>query len=183
MTREEENALRYVAGYTCRKVCNKIQSSSLENKDDLIICVNDMCGREVNEEGTEDWLNAIDRGGLWHVNDQTYSLFYTLEYLVRAYFAVHAHTAGSKQALTAILESNEDVRFQWCMITASIDDKDATELLHRLIELYITIRRFSFATSCVEFYKTSHKKSLQKGNTGKLSQKNGHRTRTFHTPY
>ena len=26
---------------------------------------------------------------------------------------------------------------QWCMITASIDDKDATELLHRLIELQL----------------------------------------------
>ena len=111
ITREEENALRYVVGYACRKVCSKIQSSSLENKDDLIICVNDMCSREVNEDGTEDWLNAIDRGGLWHVNDQTYNLFYNLEYLVRMYFAVHTHTAGSKQALTAILESNEDVLY------------------------------------------------------------------------
>ena len=86
-----------------------------------------------------------------------------LKNLVCTYFAVHTHTAGSKQALTAILESNEDVLFQWCMITASIDEKDATELLHQLIELYITIRGFSFATSCVEFYKISYKKSLQKG--------------------
>ena len=34
-----------------------------------------MSGDEECEEGSEDWLNAIVRGGLWHVSDQTYSFF------------------------------------------------------------------------------------------------------------
>ena len=36
LTREEEMALRYVAGYVCRKVREKLQSSSLPLKDDMI---------------------------------------------------------------------------------------------------------------------------------------------------
>ena len=32
-----------------------------------------------------------------------------------------------------------------------------------MVELYVTITGFSFATSCVELYKQSTKKTLQKG--------------------
>ena len=41
ITREEENALRYVAGYICRKVCDKLQASSLPHMYDLILCIHD----------------------------------------------------------------------------------------------------------------------------------------------
>ena len=36
---EEENALRYVAGYVCRKVRVNLEASSIPNKDDMILCV------------------------------------------------------------------------------------------------------------------------------------------------
>ena len=42
LTREEENALRYVAGYVIRKLVKKVHSSSFVNKDDLIQCLHDM---------------------------------------------------------------------------------------------------------------------------------------------
>ena len=167
ITREEENVLRYVAGYICRKICDKLQATSLPHKDDLILCIHDMCGHDESEgEGTKDWINAVDRGGLWHVNDQTYSIFYALEDLVRKHFtrfAVRRLTDGSKQSLITTLESDEDILFQWCMLTASTDDNNASVLLHRIIELYVTTRGFSFASSCVELYKKSSKRPLQKG--------------------
>ncbi len=37
ITIEESNALRYVAGYVCRKIQKKIKSSSLAHKDDMIL--------------------------------------------------------------------------------------------------------------------------------------------------
>jgi hypothetical protein len=87
LTREEENALRYVAGYVVRKVRSKLKRLSTPNKDEMILCLAEMYGDEWDEEmGTEDWTNLIDRGGLWHVNDQAYNLFYAIEEEVRKYF-------------------------------------------------------------------------------------------------
>ena len=67
ITREEENVLRYVAGYICRKICDKLQATSLPHKEDLILCIHDMCGHDESDEsegeGTKDWINAVDRGG------------------------------------------------------------------------------------------------------------------------
>ena len=78
-----------------------------------------MCGdEEFEHEGTEDWLNAIDRGRLWHVPQQTYSLFYAVEEVVREHFTRRTAptlTEGSKAALIATLKDNEEILFQWCM--------------------------------------------------------------------
>ena len=40
-----------------------------------------------SDGGTEMWLNMIDRGELWHINDQTYSLFEIMEEEIRRYFS------------------------------------------------------------------------------------------------
>ena len=39
LTFKEKNALRYVAGYVCRKVREQLESSSLSNKDELVLLV------------------------------------------------------------------------------------------------------------------------------------------------
>ena len=42
----------------------------------MVLLLMECAGDEMDSEGgTEMWLNMIDHGGLWHVNDQTYSLF------------------------------------------------------------------------------------------------------------
>ena len=89
-----------------------------------------MCGHDESEgKGTKDWINAVDSGGLWHVNNQMYSFFMPLKtWFTR--FTVWRLTDGSKQQLITTLESNEDILFQWCMLTASADDDDAAVHLH-----------------------------------------------------
>ena len=169
LTREEENALRYVAGHVIRKIRNNLEHSSDSSKDDMILCIMEMYGDEWDEErGTEDWTNAIDRGGLWHISDQAYGLFYAIEEEVRTHFKPAAASklceekCQSPSVASAVL-NNEDVLFHWCMLAAGTDDADANKLLKMIVELYVTIRGFSFATSCVELYKRSNKKVLQKG--------------------
>ena len=77
MTREEESALHYVAGLVCRKVQTRIQSSLFSNKG---YGTTDLSGDEMDDERrTEDWTNAIDCGGLWHVNDDTYMIINIVE--------------------------------------------------------------------------------------------------------
>ena len=73
----------------------------------LIFCLFEMSGDEECEEGTEDRLNAIDRGGLWHVSDQTYSFFY----------AIKCGTLTSEQLtnsrLIDTIKNDEDVVLYW----------------------------------------------------------------------
>ena len=47
----------------------------------MILFMTELNVDEWNEErGSKEWVNAIDCGGLWHVNDETYNIFYlTLE--------------------------------------------------------------------------------------------------------
>ena len=64
-----------MSGHVCRKVQQKISSSSFPNKD-MILFIVDLSGDEFGHggmfNGTEAWIDAIDRGGLWHVNNGTY---------------------------------------------------------------------------------------------------------------
>ena len=163
---EEENALRYVAGYVCRKLRVRLESSSFSSKDDMILCLMELSGDEMDDErGTEAWTNFIDRGGLWHVNDQTYSLFVTMEEVIRQHLTTAAASRQHEGARMQLIESilmNEDLLFQWSLQATEIDNDAASALLKQIVELYVTIRGFAFATSCLELYKQAHKKTLQK---------------------
>ena len=59
-------------------------NSSLAHKEAVILFICDLSGDEWDEEQeTEEWTNAIDRGGLWHVSDSTYLIFYLMEKEIR----------------------------------------------------------------------------------------------------
>ena len=70
---------------------------------------------------------------------------------------------NSKEKIIKSIVENEEVLFEWCMISSDADEPESNELLHMIVELYVTIRGFSFASSIVEMYKKRSKKVLQKG--------------------
>ena len=156
MSHEEENVLRYVAGYIIHKVKVQLESSKNPHKDDMIVCLIDMSGYEMNEGGTEDWINSIDRGGLWHINDQTYSLFYAIEE-VRKYFQPECASKlqNSKKEITETILQSVDVQFHWSMLSVDVDEAVGSQLLHMIITLYTTVRGFSFARSMCRSVQTS----------------------------
>jgi hypothetical protein len=118
-TREHENTLRYVGGYIVREINKELQSLSDPGKDDMLLCLIEMYGDEMNEAGTEDWTNAIDRGGLWHINDQAYLLFYAMEKEICNHFKPASASAlcSNEYVVSAVL-NNEEVLFHWCLLTA-----------------------------------------------------------------
>ena len=61
-----------------------------------------------------------------------------------------------------MLESH-DVLFHWSMFGTDMDTGVGMELLKIIVQLYTTIRGFSFANSYVELFKQRTKKFLQKG--------------------
>lgn len=141
LTREEENALHYVAGYVVRKIRNNLEPNSDSSKHNMILCIMEMYGDEWDKErGTEDWTNLIDRGGLWHINDQAYDLFYVIEQEVRTHFVPTARALVEMSTLVNAVLNNEDVLFHWSMLAADTADADTNKLIKMIVELYSIVK-------------------------------------------
>ena len=167
----EGNALRYAAGYVVRHICKKVKKSSHESKEDITDCLMQLVlgGQDDGDQGTaEEWTNLVDRGGLWHVRETTFQVFYALEEGLRQYLSElssPATTTGLKTKFVAKLVANEDVLFHWSIAAAGfdVDDVEIHEIVLRMItELYITIRGFSYASAWIEQYKQTQKRSTQR---------------------
>ena len=75
---DEENELRYISGYAPFKLITKFRSASSERRMQFVICLQSMKEDESDTEKTfegetSDWIRRIDKGGLFKVNDDTYS--------------------------------------------------------------------------------------------------------------
>ena len=118
LTNEEQCALRYVAGYTIHKVYEKMQSSSHPNKENIMHVLMELLSNGFNsDDARERWINMINRGGLWTITDQTYSIFMIMEEEVRK----HCTLASKNKELLCTAtckENNNDLFFESCLITA-----------------------------------------------------------------
>ena len=167
LTFEERNALRFVAGYVCRKVRNKLELSSYKEKNDMILFLIEVSGdqQDSDEEGPEAWTNLIDRGGLWHTHDSMYVLFHSMEEVICRHLtppSVSQQVVGSRKKLTKATMTDKDFLFEWCVFSGSTDDTIARPVLQLIVELYVTVLGFAFVSFCLEFYKQANRKGTQK---------------------
>ena len=134
-------------------------SQWVHQSDGQTRCTSDDSGK------AENWTGMIDRGGLFHVSETTYTLFHAMEEEVCDHLRkmpAHKITDGFKQKLISSIASNEDVLFYWSILSADADEEDAQTLLKMVIELWITICGFAFASSWIEMYKQASKKTIQR---------------------
>ena len=62
ITHLEENVLRYVSEYVCRKIRETLETGHHPNKDYMIFAIMEMAGDEEDEErASEQWTDSIDR--------------------------------------------------------------------------------------------------------------------------
>ena len=147
---EEANTLRYAAGYICKKVESKIKASTHPMKDKLILCLMDLCDEDEEVTNTSDWINAIDRGGLVRISENTFQFFQTMELVLRCVYntkTVQEMTNATREKLCRLITANDDVLFYWCMVTVEVDQEEANTLLEIIVNLWITVRGYSFANS------------------------------------
>ena len=119
-------------------------------------------GDEEGDGGTETWTNLVDRGGLWHMNHQTYRL---MEYSIRQRLTMATASKqeeGARSRLIEAIMACVDVKFQWCLLATEMEDKIASALLKQLVSLYVTIRGFAFVSSCIKLYKQARKHCRRK---------------------
>ena len=68
-------------------------------------------------EYTKRWIHAIDRGGLFRINDEVYVFFHEIERLVRKFLKLVAQDVEqSKQEIMDEVTSDTNVQFYWSMI-------------------------------------------------------------------
>ena len=119
---EECNALHYTAGAVCCTLKKRISKSNHPSKKDLMIGIDDLCCDD-DEEGAKEWVELIDRGGLCHVKDETYQLFYAMELVVRQHLIIkQAGTLGhgSRAEIEMKMLEDEEVLFAWSIASVEL---------------------------------------------------------------
>ena len=142
ITYEDANVVRYIAGYVCRSLVY------WRTKGRVLLLL-------------------LRTGWMWWIEEGccTYMLFCAMEEEVREHFRmenVTNMTEGNREQVEGAVMDNDEVLFQWCMLTADVSDADATVVLEMLVKLWIVIRGFSFASAWLELHKQRKKKSLQR---------------------
>ena len=79
LTFEEENALRYAAGYVVKHLREKIERNSNPLKESLCGCLEDMCKSDDEDDSSTSWTMQISRGRLKLVNSNSYRFFVAVE--------------------------------------------------------------------------------------------------------
>ena len=123
ITYEDANVVRNMVGYVCRKVNTKIANSPFLNKTVLQKCLQGLLQDDgaSSASASADWIDAVDRGGLWHVRERTYMLLCGMEEVLREY--LHVNNVGGmieelRVTVVSAMTESEDVLFHWCMISA-----------------------------------------------------------------
>ena len=173
-TEDEIVTLRYAAGFVPWKLKQKFSKATCKhpNRQDYLLCLEGMRESTEEEQGeesylayTKKWIQAIDRGGLFHITDEVYVLFYEVEKLVRKFLhrlVTQSLVEQTKKEILDELTTDNNVQFYWSMIAVDLDENVGQKLLEEIVQLWLMIRGFSTAGAFIEQYKQATKKCTKK---------------------
>ena len=166
ITEREANAIRYAAGYVCKKLQKKIEMSKHKYKEEMVLCLMDLT-KDKNDKSCgnfEGWTVKISRGGLCRIKEATFNVFLAIEEELKECICTLTETPKRDEIIKRII-TNDDVDFYWLIATAyfKIEETEVhQELLNKIVQLYVTVRGFSYASAWLEKYKQRTKKSTQR---------------------
>ena len=175
LTADEENMIRYAAGFVPFKLLKWYEKSSTVDAVCFTECLSSLAvdGDESSLlEYTTKWTRLVNRGGLFEINDTAFMLFKEIELIVRKHLFItfergSSVDSGQHETITAVA-NDDSVQFFWTMLSVDIDgEEQAVKLLKEIIGLWVTIRGFSIAGTWMEQYLhatkgTSKTKGLRK---------------------
>ena len=111
------------------------RENSGDNEDDMELDVD-------READSSNWVNLVDRGGLYHVCMEFYNFLYSLEIQVKQIMRkdnVQKLKDGISEAIVKRAQGNDDVCFWWRTLcsTVEVDSNTAEALLPQITEHYI----------------------------------------------
>ena len=164
LTYEEVNGLRYAAGWVSRTLKKELKKSGHPLKDNLQLCLWDLLDdgdEDEQQNDSKDWVDEINCGGLTRINNITFELFSAMEIALRKQIRtkyIKQFTAETKHTII----KDDNVKFLWCIISADWEDECADTLIETIVQQWVKIRGFSYASACVEMFKTVQRKTLEK---------------------
>ena len=147
MSIDEQNAVRYAAGYIPFKLLKRYQQDSSEKALAFCSCLRAM---EVPDEEellqvvghirsdhhysfsdyTASWLEMIDRGALFKLSDMSFKFFYYIEIKVQSVLPSHLKSQSStKDEIVSAVMNDNDVKKQWDCLSADIDIEELSTSL------------------------------------------------------
>ncbi len=84
----------YAAGYTLLTLRKKIEKGSHALKEEMVLTTMELVAGD--EDGDEErktsaeWVNLVDRDGLWHITNATFMFFCAIEEVLRSHLKVSA---------------------------------------------------------------------------------------------
>ena len=170
LSTDEENIIRYVAGYVPLKIMKNYEKLSSKTAAECTEC---LMGMAVNGDDsslnayTAEWTKLVNRGGLFEINDLCFELFREVEVQIKLMEMLgdvsNISTERRKSIIIDAVATNEDVQFFWAMLSCDITNEEAAQqLLKELVGLWLTIRGFSIAAVWIEQYKTTSSTNTSK---------------------
>ena len=169
LSKQEEQVLRYAAGYVPFALCEKLrrQRNNTAAKFCKILSTWRVCSTNTAKtflEYTNDWINVQNRGGLFHVKDDVYLLFRTMENEIRPILSKEnlEKCAGQniKSSLRETILSKHRVHDYWCNLTKdNITGDSSRRLLDMVVNLWIKIRIKAFLKVYLDLKKATNQVS------------------------
>ncbi|XP_022111422.1 uncharacterized protein LOC110990655 [Acanthaster planci] len=169
LSREEEQVLRYAAGYIPFALNQKLKRQSNETAAFLCSVLKKWraCKTDTEKtflEYTNEWIEKQNRGGLFHVGDDVYIFFRTLEHVSRQ-FLTRANLSkfpgmNVKSSLKEKILSVRRVHNYWQTLTQGKLSGDVSKrFLDMVLNLWIKIRVTAFIKVYLDLKKSSGKVS------------------------
>ena len=111
------------------------------------------------------WVRILNRGGLLRVTDDAFDVFVAIEEVVRTFYhktKAKQMSVGKRDEMIKKAMMDEEVVTEWSIVAADMEDGIGRKLLKMVVEEWVKIRGFHFVHSCLELYKQSSKKMLQR---------------------
>jgi len=172
LTSVEEKILRYVAGYIPYSIHNHFRRVKSTPESILALKIVDMWNRagvereslSLLEYTTNEWVEKVNRGGLFLVTDNFYRLIVRIEITARTVLNTQflSQYAGEDMQVIILekLKCDPIVIFGWNSLTRNIENKNLCDCLKLLIfKKWIAIRAYSFVRAWVDKVKHNSSKA------------------------
>ena len=131
ITPDEENVVRYAAGYVPMVLMKKHQKNASDKSASFVECLSTMAinGEESTLlDYTTHWIAKVNRGGLFEVNDTTYLLFREIEMNLRGQLlktlqpsisTAHVQLDKKDELVTSVMQ-DDNVLYYWALLSIDI---------------------------------------------------------------
>ena len=183
LTRRQENALRYTAGYIVSRLPRKLKRTKELKNESGINQVLDNMTKGAKEENTrlnytKEWVSTRTRGGLCLVNDSTFMFFSRMEVLVKTNLPTSVQTLSHMDIRPLVLEpalKDHKLLQLWDeLVKEELQENSSLAVLQLIVDFYTQVRGFSFARVIMEKFKIMEKAHEKKGKSLRTGLKRAH---------